>query len=346
MVASISTVDEGNRNSLTTNAQMRLKMSSQLSRRNALQILAPMPTPMFERYLASAVTEYAGQDVISGGCSKTSVERLHRAYEKLLPQGVKTPDNYVFYIYAPEASSTVGALWMAVDGGAGTRSGFIDDVSISLQYRRRGYAARAFQALDMIARDLRLTTIKLHVLSNCMFLLTTPTLRHCMRHLVIDPSESICKTPCRSIVHSAGSYGSRGGRKWECNSTRYGFYEKREGACLESAGIVRRSRLNRESDISNNYFDEAEKQTLEQLAPNYQHRESRTRTPRLVLLTNGLKASKIVVRLGMSVQCPYDPVQVEPGRGVCDLLWRPGARRPRVPPATMYAMSVDVATTE
>jgi ribosomal protein S18 acetylase RimI-like enzyme len=54
-------------------------------------------------------------------------------------------------------------LWFAVRNRVNARSAFVYDVRIDEQFQRRGYATQAFEALEVLARDMGIATIGLHV---------------------------------------------------------------------------------------------------------------------------------------------------------------------------------------
>jgi ribosomal protein S18 acetylase RimI-like enzyme len=54
-------------------------------------------------------------------------------------------------------------LWFALRSRAGQQQAFVCDVVIFEEFRRRGYARRAFELLEGRARELGATSIGLHV---------------------------------------------------------------------------------------------------------------------------------------------------------------------------------------
>ena len=80
-----------------------------------------------------------------------------------LPQGLQTPNNYLFEMKAVETGPTVGYIWFAVVEKDGLSSAFVYDVEVKPQYRRQGYATAAFEALEPKVRALGLSSIGLHV---------------------------------------------------------------------------------------------------------------------------------------------------------------------------------------
>ena len=118
----------------------------------------------YDAYFQAAVAGYAEDNVASSRWPREgALERSRADFESSLPQGLETPDNYLFEIKTAETGATVGALWFAVEEKHGLRSAFVYDIEIKPEWRRQGYAVRAFQALEPLVAALGLSTIGLHV---------------------------------------------------------------------------------------------------------------------------------------------------------------------------------------
>src|SRR5438046_2060834 len=126
-----------------------------------------MRAEAYAAYLQSSVGGYAEDNVTSGRWPKEgALERSLAKFEGLLPQGLATPDNYLFEIMAAEGGPTVGFLWLAVQERHAIRGGFVYDVEVKEEFRRQGHAERAFQELHGIAVSLGLPSIGLHVFAH------------------------------------------------------------------------------------------------------------------------------------------------------------------------------------
>ncbi|MET3136854.1 hypothetical protein AAKU61_001204 [Undibacterium sp. GrIS 1.2] len=93
-----------------------------------MSILVPMSSDAFTRYVESAIISYAQQNIKSGRWPvETAMTQSRVEHEKLLPQGLQTPDNYLFEIRGISGNSdfTVGTLWLAVIEKGGVRSAYI-----------------------------------------------------------------------------------------------------------------------------------------------------------------------------------------------------------------------------
>jgi len=130
--------------------------------------LVPLSESAFGSYLQAAVADYAEENVACGRWPAAgALARSQADFDSLLPQGLATPDHHLFEIHESSLPATVvGHLWLAVLNKSGVRSAYVYDVAIAPPYRRRGYAAGAFQALEAVVRALGLDTIGLHVFAH------------------------------------------------------------------------------------------------------------------------------------------------------------------------------------
>jgi len=129
-----------------------------------MTVIVPMRVEIYTPYVENSVAAYAADNVTSGRWpAEGALERSQADFETLLPQGLATPDNYLFEIQSSEGGQTVGFLWFAVEQKHGIRSAFVYDVEIKEEYQRQGYAQAAFEALELFVRSLGLTRIGLHV---------------------------------------------------------------------------------------------------------------------------------------------------------------------------------------
>lgn len=114
-------------------------------------------------WASHAVPAYAADKVASG--QWTEVESLNLArqlFDSLLPQGLKTPDHYLFTIRT-DSNVSLGVLWIALQTRGSSRIAYVYDVYIDPTHRRKGYAAAAFAALEEQAVALGFSGISLHV---------------------------------------------------------------------------------------------------------------------------------------------------------------------------------------
>ena len=122
-----------------------------------------MTEPEYAAWLVATIPAYAADKVASGQWSEEeSLELSRKEYAELLPQGLQTPDNFLFSIIDSHAIA-VGVLWFAVKTRSSVRIANVFDVSVWPKRRREGHAFRAFTALEDEVRKLGLSGIALHV---------------------------------------------------------------------------------------------------------------------------------------------------------------------------------------
>jgi len=128
-----------------------------------MPVLVPMTDAEYATFLETAIPGYAADKVASGQwSSEQSLELSRKAYDELLPDGLKTADHYLYSVRDDQAQN-VGTLWIAATEQAGKRIAYIYDIEIQPQHRLRGHAARALAAAEDEARRLGLCGIGLHV---------------------------------------------------------------------------------------------------------------------------------------------------------------------------------------
>jgi ribosomal protein S18 acetylase RimI-like enzyme len=125
--------------------------------------LVPMTQEQFEAWLPGTIEGYAKEHVATGRWSKDeAIGKSRDEHEKLLPQGVATPDNHLWFIVRSSDRQKVGLLWVKIET-APTHHAFIYNIEIDEPFRRRGYATLAMTRLEEQARRMGLDSIKLHV---------------------------------------------------------------------------------------------------------------------------------------------------------------------------------------
>jgi len=126
--------------------------------------LVPMSQTQFERYLPSAVQDYAQEHVRAGNWSPENALQMAKAsFDALLPDGPATPSQFLFTVEDEMLGERVGMLWFAVEEREAAQRAFLYDIRIEEAYRRRGYGTQALEALEAKVRELGVTRITLHV---------------------------------------------------------------------------------------------------------------------------------------------------------------------------------------
>lgn len=127
--------------------------------------LIPMTVSEFEAYLEQTVPEYAADKVRAGDWSEQEALELSRkSYQALLPQGIKTENNYLFRIQLEDRGEKIGMIWIRHE--TPRPHGFIFDIMLDENQRGKGYGKQAMLALEAFARGIGLETIGLHVFAH------------------------------------------------------------------------------------------------------------------------------------------------------------------------------------
>ena len=118
----------------------------------------------FATYAAEVVPAYAADKIASGQWTISEAPELARkALLDLLPQGLETPDHFVYHIRHDLTQATVGTLWIAKQKRSDRDIIYIYDIRINPSHQGRGYGTEALRALEDLSRSLGVAGIGLHV---------------------------------------------------------------------------------------------------------------------------------------------------------------------------------------
>lgn len=121
--------------------------------------LSLMNSGEFQKYVTSAIEEYAKDKVLAGNWNEEeSNSKAKEAYAKLLPKGEKTKNNYLYTIQHEDQAC--GMIWLAQKS---IEEGFIYDISILEKYQGFGYGKEAMKKIEEVGRKLGMKRIGLHV---------------------------------------------------------------------------------------------------------------------------------------------------------------------------------------
>jgi GNAT superfamily N-acetyltransferase len=123
--------------------------------------LVPMTETEFQTFRESDVAEYAQEHVKAGRWRpEEALQLAEQEFTDLLPDGLTTPNHYLFSIEDEALGTKVGRLWFAVRDGERGPIAFVFNVVIFEEFRRRGYGTQAFQVLEEKVRELGLNSSK------------------------------------------------------------------------------------------------------------------------------------------------------------------------------------------
>ncbi|WP_432454199.1 MULTISPECIES: GNAT family N-acetyltransferase [unclassified Agarivorans] len=126
--------------------------------------LKPMNDESFSKYQNIMIPAYANENVQSGRWDKSgALERSKNECFNLLPEGLKSKNNYLFDVIENTSGDHAGYIWVKVEDQASSKSAFIYDVGIYENYRRKGYAKSALHLIEKVVAEQGVTSIGLHV---------------------------------------------------------------------------------------------------------------------------------------------------------------------------------------
>ena len=126
-------------------------------------VLKPISDSVYASWYDRAVEDYAADHARTGQMSADeAITMARRQFQELLPDGPRTPDQYLYEICDADIGAVVGILWFA-KRGEGAPHAFIYALEVFPEHRRRGYARSAMLALEAEVRRVGLSRIGLHV---------------------------------------------------------------------------------------------------------------------------------------------------------------------------------------
>jgi ribosomal protein S18 acetylase RimI-like enzyme len=122
----------------------------------------------YELWRQTSIAGYAEENIVSGRWTgREAHAKSEQEFNKLLPYGLATPDNYLYSLVEDQRSEPVGMIWFALvreDGGR--EQAFIYDFQILEAYRRRGYGTQALLRLEDRVMAMGMKAISLHVFAH------------------------------------------------------------------------------------------------------------------------------------------------------------------------------------
>jgi ribosomal protein S18 acetylase RimI-like enzyme len=126
--------------------------------------LIPIEQSDFETFLDREIVEYAEDKVKSGNwLAEEALEKSQAEFDRLLPEGFQTKDQFVLTIFDDESNIKLGQLWVQVKIDGLHRRAFINDFVIKKDFRGKGFGQKSLRALDEKMRLMNVESIGLHV---------------------------------------------------------------------------------------------------------------------------------------------------------------------------------------
>ncbi len=118
----------------------------------------------FNSFLERSVKNYASEKAKAGNWPEEgALERSSEEFSRLLPEGRKTRDNYVFKIVDRENGESVGNLWIAVNLKGELPGAYIFDIYVDENQRGKGYGRATMMGLEKVVKDFGYNRISLQV---------------------------------------------------------------------------------------------------------------------------------------------------------------------------------------
>lgn len=126
--------------------------------------LKPMTEEEYREYIEFAIRNYGQEQIKAGICQlKDTISLAKKAFQTLLPDGAASSNQCLCTIRDDVLGKPVGFLWYGLRNNKIGRFAVLYDIVVFEEYRRRGYATQALEALEKKAKELGLDKIMLHV---------------------------------------------------------------------------------------------------------------------------------------------------------------------------------------
>ena len=123
-----------------------------------------MTNKEFKNYYDYAVNNYAKEKIRAGNWSKENAKELSRkTFQKLLPKGLETKNNYLYSIY--NENNHIGYIWFKINHD-NYKVIFLCDIVILNEYRGIGYGTETMKLFERKAKELDCNKIQLHVFNH------------------------------------------------------------------------------------------------------------------------------------------------------------------------------------
>jgi ribosomal protein S18 acetylase RimI-like enzyme len=126
--------------------------------------LIPMDQSDFEAYCEHSIREYAAEHVKTGNWKESeALEKSRAEFNKLLPNGLQSKDDFIYSIVDESTRQKMGVLWVEVKMDETPRRAFGYDFWIAEEFRGKGFGKQALMALDEILKSKDVESMGLHV---------------------------------------------------------------------------------------------------------------------------------------------------------------------------------------
>jgi ribosomal protein S18 acetylase RimI-like enzyme len=123
-----------------------------------------MRAEAYPAFFEEAVAFYAAENIAVGRWRAVEALDLSRGEtEGMFSQGLETPDQYIFEIFAAVEQEPVGYVWVAAVPNGTAKAAFVVQLKIHPKSQRQGHARAALGFVEQLARQLGLSGMALQV---------------------------------------------------------------------------------------------------------------------------------------------------------------------------------------
>ncbi len=126
--------------------------------------LKPMDARNFALFRPVAIESFARETAKAEGTPLLACREIAvRAFDDLLPHGPGTENHFLFDVVPLPGKERVGWVWFWLRASSAGSSVYVYDITIDDAHQGKGYGEAAMRALEIEARRLGATVVKLHV---------------------------------------------------------------------------------------------------------------------------------------------------------------------------------------
>ncbi|MGX7243360.1 GNAT family N-acetyltransferase [Enterococcus quebecensis] len=130
-------------------------------------ILKEMDATDYEKYLSFAIEDYAKDKVTAGTWNEEeAIDLATKSFNKLLPEGKDTKNDYLYSIEDNSLDKKVGFLWVHLNKTLYGSKLFIYDFIVFEAFRNLGYGKQTITCLVEKAKKMDVSQIDLHVFAH------------------------------------------------------------------------------------------------------------------------------------------------------------------------------------
>jgi ribosomal protein S18 acetylase RimI-like enzyme len=126
-----------------------------------------MRAEAYPAFFEEAVAFYAEENIAVGRWRAEEALGLSRSEtENMLSQGLETPDQHIFEIFASVEQEPVGYVWVAAMPSGNAKVAFIVQLKIRPESQRQGHGRAALDLVEQRARHIGLAGMALQVFAH------------------------------------------------------------------------------------------------------------------------------------------------------------------------------------